>query len=55
LFFLGSQRCNLRRPATARSGRLSLLRRDTAGKVAPPVGSTHRLLARFQRLVIYRR
>ena len=40
LFFLGSQRCNLRRPATAGSGRLSLLRRDTAGKVAPPIVST---------------
>ena len=36
LFFLGSQRNNLRRPATAGSGRLSLLRRDPAGKVAPP-------------------
>ena len=44
LFFLGSQRCNLRRPATAGSGRLSLLRRDPAGKVAPPLDSTMQIV-----------
>ncbi len=49
LFFLGSQLSNLRRTATAGSGRLSLLRRDTAGKVAPPVVSTHKLLVWFRR------
>ena len=55
LFFLGSQRCNLRRPATAGSGRLSLLRRDTAGKVAPPVVSTQASSTRFQQVAIYSR
>jgi hypothetical protein len=55
LFFLGSQGNNLRRPATAGSGRPSLLRRDPAGKVAPPVVNTQSNLVSFRNVAIYRR
>jgi hypothetical protein len=55
LFFLGSQRNNLRRPATAGSGRFSLLRRDPAGKVAPPLVNTQMNLVRFLDAALYRR